>query len=208
VSSRGQAVILGIGAAALLTLAVFLAIQARTRPVVADAPRPPAPIAAAPAPPVPSPHPAAAPPRRPDAAPEMVVPQPSAGSEKLARGELPFPPPPFEDARDRDRFKRWWVTEMIRRADVYRRLEPDRRYPSDQETERMMERLYDLAEPARAGTPADQLADRQVELLKLMHKDFAQAFGTSPFNIIHRGADPQWGTAPDPPVLPPNWQSP
>src|SRR5262249_6777342 len=161
-------------------IAVFLAIETRGRPVVADVPSPAlVPIAAAPAQPVAQPRQAASAPLRPDAAPDMVVPTPSPNSERLARGELPFPPPPFQDVRDRGRFKRWWVTEMVRRADIYRRLEPDHHYPSDQQTERMMGRLYDLAEPPRAGMPIDQQAERQAELLNLMHKDFAEAFGTS-----------------------------
>src|SRR5262249_25111175 len=156
-----------------------------------------------PAPPPSQPKVAAPPPSRmPDAAA-------SPAGEKLARGELPYPPPVFSDARDRERFKRWWVAEMIRRADGDRRLEPDRRYPSDQEIERMRDRLYDLSEPPAAN--ADQAAmlqnaDRQQQYFELANKGFVGAFGVPATEIVRRGGDPKWGTAADPPVLPPNWQ--
>src|SRR5207253_5650730 len=133
--------LLAIAAVVLVVLGVMLAIQSRApAPQVEVAPPRLAPAAALP--PQPPAAPASrlpsAPPRAPDAAAR------AAGGEKLVHGELPYPPPVFSDARDRDRFKRWWVGEMVRRADVYRRLEPDRRYPADQEIERIMDRLYDL----------------------------------------------------------------
>ena len=197
----------------LLALAVFLAIQAR-RPVESqtqtgtqtrtgtrtDEPTPPA------APIVKRDLPTPPPPKAPDAAPQ---PPPR---ETLVKGELPFPPPLFDDGRDRDRFKRWWITEVVRRADVYRRLEPGRQYPTDQETEQMVGRLYDLAEPmpqnadqVSAGT---QYADRQQQYFQLANKDFVKAFGAPATEIIHRGGDPKFGAAPDPPVLPPGWKGP
>jgi hypothetical protein len=204
VSSR---LFLAIAAVILVALGVLLAIQSRAPAPQTDVVVPqPQPIAAAPTPP-PSPTPS-----RPQATP----PPPSdaaraPATEKLVRGELPYPPPVFSDSRDRDRFKRWWVTEMIRRADVYRRLEPDRRYPSDQEIERMMDRLYDLAEPPPENADQAalaQLADRQLQYFELANKGFVGAFGVPPTEIVRRGGDPKWGQAPDPPVLPPNWQGP
>jgi hypothetical protein len=206
VSSR---LLLAIAALVLVGLGVMLAIQSRAPAPQTDVvvPKSP-PVALAPMPPsAPTPsQPAAAPPpaRTPDAA------RAPAG-EKLARGELPFPPPVFADERDRDRFKRWWVAEMVRRADVYKRMEPDRRYPPDQDVERMMDRLYDLSEPPPAN--ADQaamarVADKQLQYFELANKTFVGAFGVPATEIVRRGGDPKWGQASDPPVLPPNWQGP
>jgi len=201
--------LLAIAALVLVALAVVIAMEARapapqTRVVVQQ----PQPVAAAPTPPPAAPPsrpaPAAAPARMPDAG------RAPAG-EKLVRGELPYPPPLFADTRDRERFKRWWVTEMVRRADVYRRLVPDRRYPSDQEIERMMDRLYDLSEPPPENADQAamaQVADRQLQYFELANKGFVGAFGVPATEIVRRGGDPKWGQAPDPPVLPPNWQGP
>jgi len=159
---------------------------------------PPPPVIAKAAPP-PAPKPAAA------------VPAPPPAHETLTKGELPFPPPLFSDPRDRDRFKRWWMTEMVRRADVFRRLEPDRQYPTDQEIEQMMGRLYDLAEPPPDNldmSAATLYADRQQKYFQLANRDFVQAFGVPATEIVRRGGDPKWGAAPDPPVLPPGWKGP
>jgi hypothetical protein len=205
-------VVLVLAALGLLVGVVLLVVEMRTRPTEAETAPAAAPVAALPAgPPATAPQPALAPPKRPDAAaPAAQAPAAPAG-EKLVRGELPYPPPLFADARDRERFKRWWVTEMVRRADVYRRLEPDRRYPSDQEIEHMMDRLYDLSEPPPATgdtTVMMQAADRQAQYFDLANKGFVGAFGVPATEIVRRGGDPKWGTAPDPPVLPPNWQGP
>ena len=205
-------VFLSVAALVLLALVVLLVIETR-RPQTqtqtqtqtptqtrtwtpTPAPPPPPVVAAKREPPAPKP---------PDAAP---TPPPR---ETLVRGELPYPPPLFADARDRDRFKRWWMTEMVRRADVFRRLEPDRQYPTDQETEQMMGRLYDLSEPPPENadiSAASLYADRQQQYFQLANKDFVKAFGVPATEIVRRGGDPKWGTAPEPPVLPPGWKGP
>jgi hypothetical protein len=206
VSSR----LLALAALVLLALVVLLVIETRrapeaqtqtptqTRtgtPTVPPPPTPAAPVGAKREPPPQKPPEAAPPPPR----------------ETLVKGELPFPPPLFGDGRDRDRFKRWWITEMVRRADVYRRLEPGRQYPTDQETEQMIGRLYDLAEPPPENADqatAAQYIDRQQQYFQLANKDFVKAFGVPATEIMRRGGDPKFGAAPDPPVLPPGWKGP
>lgn len=124
----------------------------------------------------------------------------TGADRKLAAGEFPVRPPGFESAEDRAKFRAWWVDEYGRRTRIYAEHNPGD-YPSDEETARMLERLYDLGEPPRPGETAEQLDQRQQEWFETW-RDMTAAFGTPPKTVISFGGDPQYGSGAEPPVMP------
>jgi hypothetical protein len=137
----------------------------------------------------------------------VVAPPPTGAERKLAAGEFPLRPPGFASDADRAKFRAWWLDEYARRTRIYREHNPSDTYPSDEDTDRMLERLYDLGEPPRPGETAEDLDVRQEAWFQLW-SDLTAAFGTPPKTIISFGGDPQYGTGAPPPVLPPGAQPP
>jgi hypothetical protein len=124
----------------------------------------------------------------------------SGAERKLAAGEFPVRPPHFDDPADRARFRQWWVDEYARRTHIYAEHNPGD-YPNDEETEQLLEQLYDLGEPPRPGETAEQLDARQQQWFETW-RDMTAAFGTPPKTVISFGGDPQYGEGAPPPVLP------
>ncbi|HUH05659.1 MAG TPA: hypothetical protein VML75_26880 [Kofleriaceae bacterium] len=130
----------------------------------------------------------------------MAAARRTGADRKLAAGEFPVRPPAFADPADRARFRAWWIDEYGRLTRIYAEHNPGD-YPSDEETERLLEQLYDLGEPPRPGETAEQLDERQQAWFETW-RDMTAAFGTPPKTVISFGADPQYGTGAEPPVLP------
>ena len=136
-----------------------------------------------------------------------VVLPPGGPERALAAGEFPIRPPGFASDSDRARFRAWWIDEYARRTRIYREQNPADSYPSDEDTARMLEQLYDLGEPPRPGETADDLDVRQQAWFEAW-RDITAAFGTPPMTIVSFGGDPQYGTGAPPPVLPPGAEPP
>jgi hypothetical protein len=136
-----------------------------------------------------------------------AIAHPGAAERALAAGEFPVRPPGFASEADRARFRAWWLEEYARRARIYREHNPADTYPSDEDTDRLLERFYDLGEPPRAGETADDLDDRQQAWFEAW-SDLTAAFGAPPMTIITFGADPQYGTPPPPPIVPAGGEPP
>jgi hypothetical protein len=122
-------------------------------------------------------------------------------NKAVAPGEVPMTPPLFTDEKDRQAFKRWWVDELGRRISIYEKLEPGADYPSAEDTAAMLDELYDAAEPRGPDeTVAQAYARRQT--WHGLWKQFLDTYGATPYTVMSRGGDPQYGTTPAPPVQP------
>jgi hypothetical protein len=126
----------------------------------------------------------------------------------IEKGALPLPPPAFDNARDRERYRRWWLDEFARRIDVYETLVPRRDFPSRAQSRALLERFYDQAEPRRPGEALDAYSARSSVLMSDSYQKFVDAFGDTPYTIQARASDPSLGPLPDPPVVPPGSEAP
>ncbi len=141
--------------------------------------------------------------------------RPIGPSDKLRRirnkpippGEVPMTPPLFDDPSQRAQFKRWWVKELSRRVDAFEKLEPDHDYPSAEETEELLDKLYDAAEPRHPEESVDSAYARRQDWRELWQQ-FLDQYGVPIKTASSRGGDPQWGETPPPPVEPPGTPDP
>ena len=122
-------------------------------------------------------------------------------AEMLARGELPVTPPGFADDAMRARFRGWWLEESARRAGVYRQRFPSKTLPNDEETQRLLEQMYDAGEPPRGGETAEAVDARHQRWFELW-RDFAAAYGEPPMGVFSYGGDPAFGRGAPPPDVP------
>jgi hypothetical protein len=120
-------------------------------------------------------------------------------NEKLDDGELPTTPPLFDNPSDRAEYKKWWVEELTRRAEIYKQLEPGDDYPTREETEQMLDEFYDAAEPRAPGESVDEAYARRQDWRRLW-KQFLDSHGATVQTVQSRGGDPQHGTGAEPPV--------
>jgi hypothetical protein len=123
-------------------------------------------------------------------------------NKPVAAGEVPLTPPLFTDATRRAAFKQWWVTEMRRRIAIYQDLEPSPEYPSAEAAARLLDELYDAAEPRRPGESVQDAYGRR-RTWQTLWKQFLDSYGATVHTVMSRAGDPQYGTTPPPPVQPP-----
>lgn len=123
-------------------------------------------------------------------------------NKPIAPGEVPITPPRFTDPAHRAAFKRWWIDELTRRVAIYRDLEPRPDYPPIEDTTRLIDALYDAAEPRAPGESVEQAYRRRQDWHALW-KQFLDTHGATVQTVVSRGGDPQYGPTPAPPVQPP-----
>jgi hypothetical protein len=116
----------------------------------------------------------------------------------LAAGDIPLTPPRYDDAAQRERFKRWWVGEVARRTAVYQRLVPRDDYPPEAETLRLVGQLYDAAEP-RGPDESVKSAYARRKQWRSLWRAFLDQYGATLKTVVSRGGDPQYGTMLTPP---------
>jgi hypothetical protein len=125
---------------------------------------------------------------------------------RIEPGELPMNPPRFADPADRARYRAYWVRELERRLDIWKRENPGRDYPGGADTQRLLEQLYDAGE--LPGENEGQAAlDRQTRWAEL-YKQFIDRYHTTPGGAAAFGSDPQYGPIPEPPVRPAGYDEP
>lgn len=122
--------------------------------------------------------------------------------------EVPVTPPRFEDPAERAAYKRWWVKEGTRRAEIYKRLEPAEGYPSAAETAALLDAFYDAAEPRGPDESVESAHARRQEWRRLLAELTAAFHGAPPQTVFSRGGDPQYGEPNPPPVAPPGADEP
>lgn len=126
----------------------------------------------------------------------------------IEKGALPLPPPAFDDPRDRERYRRWWLDEFARRVELYETLSPRRDRPSRAQARALLQRFYDQAEPRRPGEALEAYQARSSVLMSDSYQKFVDAFGETPYTIQAHAMDPAFGPLPDPPVVPPGTSAP